>query len=112
MYVLLWRTVSALTRVLFWYLSPSLLRNSGNKHQNNYLVGAETIRHSSAYIIVYLLLISGAYIVVFGIKCIHWEWLATLARWGQEQWLGVSGACDSNNLGISPGQAQHHFYIM
>ena len=38
MYILSWRTVSALTRVLFWYLFPSLLRNSGNKHQNNTLV--------------------------------------------------------------------------
>ena len=41
MYVLSWRTVSALTRVLF------LFRNSGNKHQNNPLVSAETIRQSS-----------------------------------------------------------------
>ena len=47
MYVLSWRTVSALTRVLFWYLFPSLLRNSRNKHQNNPIVSAETIRHSS-----------------------------------------------------------------
>ena len=55
MYVLEWRTVSALTRVLFWYLFPSLLHNSGNKHQNNPLVSAETIRHSSTYIILYIL---------------------------------------------------------
>ena len=47
-----WRTVSALTRVLFWYVFPSLLRNSGNKHQNNPLVSAETIRHSGSYIIL------------------------------------------------------------
>ena len=40
MYALLWRTVYALTRVLFWCLFPSLLRNSGNKHQNNPLVSA------------------------------------------------------------------------
>ena len=53
-YVLLWRTVSALTRVLFWYLLPSLLRNSGNKHQNNPLVSAATIRHTSTYIILYV----------------------------------------------------------
>ena len=53
MYVLSWRTVSALTRVLFWYLFPLLLRNSGNKHQNNPLVSAETVRHSSTYIILY-----------------------------------------------------------
>ena len=54
MYVLSWRTVSALTRVLFWYLFPSLLRNSGNKHQNSHLVSAETVRHSSTYIILYV----------------------------------------------------------
>ena len=54
MYVLSWRTVSALTRVLFWYLFPSLLRNSGNKHQNNPLMSAETIHHSSTCIILYI----------------------------------------------------------
>ena len=54
MYELSWRTVSALTRVLFWYLFPSLLCNSGNKQQSNPLVSAETIRHSSSYIILYL----------------------------------------------------------
>ena len=62
MYVLSWRTVSALTRVLFWCLFHSLLRNSGNKHQNNPLVSAETVRHSSAYIILY---ISIMYIYIF-----------------------------------------------
>ena len=41
--------ISALTRVLFWCLFPSLLRNWGNKHQNNTLVSAETVRHSSTY---------------------------------------------------------------
>ena len=54
MYVLSWRTVSALTRVLFWCLFPSLLRNSGNKHQNDPLVSAETVRHSSTQIILYI----------------------------------------------------------
>ena len=54
-YVLLWWTVSALTGVLFWYLFPSLLRDSGNKHQNNPLVSAKTVRHSSTYIILYFL---------------------------------------------------------
>ena len=53
MYVLSRWTVSALTRVLIWCLFPSLLRNSGNKHQNNPLVSAETVRHSSTYIILY-----------------------------------------------------------
>ena len=32
MYVLEWRTASALTRGLFWCLFPELLRNSGNKN--------------------------------------------------------------------------------
>ena len=46
---------SVLTRVLFGVLFPSLLRNSGNKHQNNPLVSVETVRHSSAYIILYVI---------------------------------------------------------
>ena len=54
MYVLSWWTFSALTQVLFWYLFTSLLRNSGNKHQNNPLVSAETVRHSSTNIILYM----------------------------------------------------------
>ena len=33
MYVLEWRTVSALTRVLFWCLFPELRSNEGNKQQ-------------------------------------------------------------------------------
>ena len=53
-YVLSWRTISVLTRVLFCYLFPPLLRNSGNKHQNNPLVSAQTVRHSSTYIIFYI----------------------------------------------------------
>ena len=44
MYVLSWRTVSSLTRVLFWCLF--------NKHQINTLVSADTVRHESAYIIL------------------------------------------------------------
>ena len=44
----------ALTIVLFWRLFPSLLRNLGNKHHNNPLVSAETVRHSSACIILYV----------------------------------------------------------
>ena len=43
MYVLSWRTVSVLPRVLFWHLF---------KHQNNHLVGAEAIRHWRTYIIL------------------------------------------------------------
>ena len=30
-----WRTISVLTRVIFWCLFPSLLRNSRNTQQNN-----------------------------------------------------------------------------
>ena len=55
MYVLSWRTVSVLTQVLFLCLFPSLLRNSGNKHKNTTLVSAETVRHESPYIILYVI---------------------------------------------------------
>ena len=54
MYILSIRTVSVLTRVLFWCLFSSLLRNSGNRHQNYILVSAETVRHSSTYISLYI----------------------------------------------------------
>ena len=70
MYVLSWRTVSVHTRVLFWYFFPSLLLNSGNKHQNNPVVSAETVRHSSTYIILYIMSYIGPSAVVseaFGI---------------------------------------------
>ena len=40
MYVLSWRTVYALTRVLSWLSLVSLLRYSENKHQSNPLVSA------------------------------------------------------------------------
>ena len=82
MYVLSWRTVSALTRVLFWYLFPSLLRNSGNKHQNNPLVSAETIRRSSTYIILYLFFyhVEIACIISVGIKQAYLDLLATHAH--------------------------------
>ena len=56
MYSLSWRIVSALSRVLFRCLFPSLLRNLGNKHQNNPLLSAEAVHHSSTYIILYALL--------------------------------------------------------
>ena len=55
MYVLSWQTVSVLTQVLFWCLFPLLLHNSGNKLQNNPLVSAETICHSSTCIILYVI---------------------------------------------------------
>ena len=53
MYVLAWRTVYVLTRVLFWCLSPGLRSNQGNKHQNNTRVSAWTVCHKSTYIILY-----------------------------------------------------------
>ena len=52
--VLSWRTVYALIRVLLWCLFPSLLRNQGNKRQNNPLVSAKTVHHSSTCIILYI----------------------------------------------------------
>ena len=55
MYVLSWRTVSVLTRVFFWCLFTSFVRNSGIKHQNDPLASAETVRHSSTYFILYIL---------------------------------------------------------
>ena len=54
MYVLDWWTVSALTRGLLLCLFPELRSNEGNKYKNNPRVGAETVRHESAYIILFL----------------------------------------------------------
>ena len=54
MYVLSSQTVSALTRVLFLCLFPLLLCNLRNKRKNKPLVSAETVRHSSTCIILYL----------------------------------------------------------
>ena len=57
MFVLSWQTVYVLTWVLFWCLFPSLLRNSGNKHQNNPVLSAfkrfATQVHSLLYIYMY-----------------------------------------------------------
>ena len=49
-----WRTDSALTRMLFWCLFPSLRSNEGNKHQHNARASTETIRHESTHIILFL----------------------------------------------------------
>ena len=54
MYVLKWRTVSELTSGLFLSLLPELRSNDGNKHKNNTRVSAETIRHESTDIILFL----------------------------------------------------------
>ena len=53
MYVLDWRTVSALTSGLFWCLFTEF-RNEGNKQQNNTPVSVGTVRHESTYIILFL----------------------------------------------------------
>ena len=52
-YVLEWRTVSALKRGLFWCLFPKLWSNEGNKHLNNTRVSARKV-HESTYIILFL----------------------------------------------------------
>ena len=70
MYVLEWRTVSALTQVWFLCLFPSLLRNSGNKHKNNPLVRAETVCHSITYIILYALALKSNHLWPFYVE----EW--------------------------------------
>ena len=54
MYVLEWRTVSALTRGLFWCLFPELRSNEGNKHENKTRASAETVRREVTYIILFL----------------------------------------------------------
>ena len=54
MYLLEWQTVSVLTRGLFWCLFPELRSNEGNKDQNNTWVSAETVRHESTYIELFL----------------------------------------------------------
>ena len=55
MYVLEWRKVSAPTRGLFSCLFPELRIKVGNKHKNITRVGAETVRHESTYIILFLM---------------------------------------------------------
>ena len=54
MYVLEWRTVSALTRGLFLCLFPELRSNEENKYKHNTRVSTETVRHESTYIILFL----------------------------------------------------------
>ena len=53
-HLLLWRTVHVFTRMLILCLFPSLLRNSGNKRQNDPLVSAQTSWPSSTCIILSL----------------------------------------------------------
>ena len=42
----------------FGVFCPSLLHNSGNKHQNNPLVSTLTVCHASTYIILYVFLVN------------------------------------------------------
>ena len=53
--------------LLFWCVCPSLLRKSGNKHQNNPVVSTLTVRHSSKYIIRYVFCRSVTLLHVMGI---------------------------------------------
>ena len=57
-YELSWQTFYTHTWRLFWGLFPSLLCTMGNKHQNNLLMNAQIIHHSSTYIILYLCMIA------------------------------------------------------
>ena len=57
------------------YLFPSLLRNWGNKHQNNNRVSAEIVRHSSTYIILYahgFVVFCFALIISFVLESCYW----------------------------------------
>ena len=54
MYVIERQTVSVSTRGLFWCLFLELRCNEGNKDQNSIRVSAETVRHESTYIILFL----------------------------------------------------------
>ena len=57
MYVLsYWYCFSAQSSIIL-VLFPSLLRNSGNKHQNNTPMGAETVRPSSTNVILYIFIL-------------------------------------------------------
>ena len=88
MYVLSWKTVSALTRVLLLCLFTSLLRNLGNKHKNNPLMSAETVCHSSTYIVLYTL-----YTVIWhGLSCLILDPVLVLScLWGAIHPLGCPG---------------------
>ena len=72
-YVLSWGTVSVLTQVFSWCLFPELRSTSGNKHQKNPLVSAETVRHSSTYIILYSFR---------SLTCLLWRGSRRAAQWG------------------------------
>ena len=77
MYVLSWRTVYALVRALFLCLFPSLLRNSGNKHQNSLLVSAQTVRLLSPYIFLYVY----NYLLLFLFWWWCWDHFLNIGPW-------------------------------
>ena len=54
MYILEWRTVSLLTRRLFWCLFLELRSRERTWYQNNTQVSAETVSHETKYIILFL----------------------------------------------------------
>ena len=54
MYIIGSRIVSTLKSGLFLCLFPVLRSNEGHKHTNNTRVSAETVRHESTYIIIFL----------------------------------------------------------
>ena len=54
--------------MLFWYLLPSLLRNSGNKCQNNPLVSAENVL-SLEYIHTGILIINTVTYLIYAVCC-------------------------------------------
>ena len=94
--------VSVLTRELFWCLFPSLLHNAGNKHQNNPLVSAETVRHSSTYIILYITLQP----TLIG-RCLCWQTTyCALGNW-RIYWLVVK--CCARSTRSIGGQYTCHW---
>ena len=104
MYVLEWWSVSVLTRVLFWYLFPLLLRNSGNKHQNNPLVSAETLRHSSTYIILYMML-HGCYNPCINCSCWDIKVADKHMAWGRKSTCTICSILllDAKHTQMTPG---------
>ena len=90
MYLLFRWTIPALTRVLFWCLFPSLLGNSGNKHQNNPLLSTETVCHSNTYIILFVCAILMTISLLLSQCDILWEPYQVTSPymgWGRCQWL-------------------------
>ena len=71
MYAFSWRTVFVPTRVKFWCLFPSLLRYAGNKHQNNHLVSAETVRNTRVHTLFSIYFSSASTLVIINNGLVH-----------------------------------------